>query len=44
MAQTRALRKTLKNRPDLLDKVALSDEDQALIAEIGRETQETRRN
>jgi tRNA (guanine37-N1)-methyltransferase len=39
-----ALEKTLKNRPDLLDKVALSDEDQALIEEIGREMQETRRN
>jgi tRNA (guanine37-N1)-methyltransferase len=39
----RALEKTLKNRPDLLDKVALSNEDQALIEEIGREMQETRR-
>ena len=32
----RALEKTLKNRPDLLEKVALSDEDQALIEEIGQ--------
>jgi tRNA (guanine37-N1)-methyltransferase len=39
----RALEKTLKNRPDLLDKVALSNQDQALIEEIGREMQETRR-
>jgi tRNA (guanine37-N1)-methyltransferase len=39
----RALEKTLKNRPDLLDKVVLSAEDQALIEEIGREMQEAKR-
>jgi tRNA (guanine37-N1)-methyltransferase len=39
----RAPEKTLKNRPDLLDQVVLSNEDQALIEEIGREMQETRR-
>jgi tRNA (guanine37-N1)-methyltransferase len=29
-----ALEKTLRNRPDLLDKAALSDEDQKLLAQI----------
>jgi tRNA (guanine37-N1)-methyltransferase len=29
-----ALEKTLRNRPDLLDKTALSDEDQKLLAQI----------
>ena len=33
----RALEKTLRNRPDLIEKVALSKEDQALVAEIRRE-------
>lgn len=32
----RALEKTLRNRPDLLEKVALSKEDQALVEEIRR--------
>ena len=36
----RTLEKTLKNRPDLLEKVELSDEDQALIEEIGRTGQQ----
>jgi len=31
-----ALEKTLRNRPDLLDKVELSDEDKELLAEIRR--------
>ncbi|HTK94984.1 MAG TPA: tRNA (guanosine(37)-N1)-methyltransferase TrmD [Terriglobales bacterium] len=31
----RALEKTLRNRPDLLTQVALSDEDKSLIAELG---------
>jgi len=39
----RTLEKTLKNRPDLLEKVELSEEDQALIEEIGREMQGARR-
>jgi tRNA (guanine37-N1)-methyltransferase len=30
----RALEKTLKNRPDLLEKVRLSKEDQALLEEL----------
>jgi tRNA (guanine37-N1)-methyltransferase len=29
-----ALEKTLRNRPDLLDRVALSDEDKELLAQI----------
>jgi tRNA (guanine37-N1)-methyltransferase len=33
----RALEKTLKNRPDLLDKVRLSKEDEALLKEIRSE-------
>jgi tRNA (guanine37-N1)-methyltransferase len=33
----RALEKTLRNRPDLLEKVALSKEDQALVELIRRE-------
>jgi len=33
----RALEKTLRNRPDLLDEAALSKEDRALIEEIRRE-------
>jgi tRNA (guanine37-N1)-methyltransferase len=32
----RALEKTLRNRPDLLEKVALSAEDKALLREIKR--------
>ncbi|SRR5579875_2236429 len=32
-----ALRKTLQNRPDLLDGARLSEEDRELLAEIGRE-------
>jgi len=34
----RALEKTLRNRPDLLEKVALSREDRALLEQIERET------
>jgi tRNA (guanine37-N1)-methyltransferase len=30
----RALEKTLRNRPDLLDPAALSDEDKKLLAQI----------
>lgn len=46
----RALEKTLKNRPDLLDVAALSEEDQVLIAEIqgleipGRRRRRTKRD
>ncbi len=32
-----ALEKTLRNRPDLLDRVALSEEDKALLSQIERE-------
>jgi tRNA (guanine37-N1)-methyltransferase len=32
-----ALKKTLKNRPDLLERVALSKEDEALLSQIERE-------
>jgi tRNA (guanine37-N1)-methyltransferase len=31
-----ALKKTLRNRPDLIDRTALSEEDQRLLAEIER--------
>ena len=46
----RALEKTLKNRPDLLDVAALSEEDQVLIADIkgleipGRRRRRTKRD
>jgi len=33
----RALEKTLRNRPDLLHEVALSEEDKSLLAELGNE-------
>ena len=33
-----ALAKTLRNRPDLLERVALSKEDQELLARIKRES------
>jgi tRNA (guanine37-N1)-methyltransferase len=36
----RALEKTLRNRPDLLQKVALSTEDKALLRELKREAEE----
>jgi len=36
----RALEKTLRNRPDLLQKVALSAEDKALLRELKREAEE----
>jgi tRNA (guanine37-N1)-methyltransferase len=36
----RALEKTLRNRPDLLQKAALSAEDQALLGELQREAEE----
>jgi tRNA (guanine37-N1)-methyltransferase len=36
----RALEKTLRNRPDLLAKVALSKEDKALLRELKREAEE----
>jgi tRNA (guanine37-N1)-methyltransferase len=36
----RALEKTLRNRPDLLEKVALSAEDKALLRELKREAEE----
>lgn len=36
----RALEKTLKNRPDLLEKVALSTQDKALLRELKREAEE----
>jgi tRNA (guanine37-N1)-methyltransferase len=36
----RALEKTLRNRPDLLEKVALSLEDKALLCELKREAKE----
>jgi tRNA (guanine37-N1)-methyltransferase len=36
----RALEKTLRNRPDLLEKVALSTEDKALLRELKREAEE----
>jgi tRNA (guanine37-N1)-methyltransferase len=29
-----ALEKTLKNRPDLLDKISISDEDREILAEL----------
>ena len=35
----RALEKTLRNRPDLLEKVALSAEDKALLRELKREAE-----
>ena len=35
----RALEKTLRNRPDLLEKVALSPEDKALLRELKREAE-----
>jgi len=35
-----ALEKTLRNRPDLLDRIALSDEDQELLAQIKRKGKE----
>jgi len=35
----RALEKTLRNRPDLLAKVALSKEDKALLRELQREAE-----
>jgi tRNA (guanine37-N1)-methyltransferase len=35
----RALEKTLRNRPDLLEKVALSAEDKALLGELMREAE-----
>ncbi len=35
----RALEKTLRNRPDLLEKVALSAEDKAVLRELKREAQ-----
>lgn len=35
-----ALKKTLRNRPDLLEKVALSLEDKALLRELKREAEE----
>ncbi len=35
----RALEKTLRNRPDLLEKVALSTEDKALLRELKREAE-----
>jgi tRNA (guanine37-N1)-methyltransferase len=36
----RALEKTLRNRPDLFEKVALSLEDKALLRELKREAEE----
>jgi tRNA (guanine37-N1)-methyltransferase len=30
-----ALRKTLENRPDLLEKIEISDEDGEILAELG---------
>jgi tRNA (guanine37-N1)-methyltransferase len=36
----RALEKTLRNRPDLLEKVALSAEDKSLLRELKREAEE----
>jgi tRNA (guanine37-N1)-methyltransferase len=36
----RALEKTLRNRPDLLEKVALSPEDKALLRELKRGAEE----
>jgi tRNA (guanine37-N1)-methyltransferase len=36
----RALAKTLRNRPDLLEKVALSAEDKALLRELKREAEQ----
>jgi tRNA (guanine37-N1)-methyltransferase len=36
----RALAKTLRNRPDLLEKVAFSAEDKALLRELKREVEE----
>jgi tRNA (guanine37-N1)-methyltransferase len=36
----RALEKTLRNRPDLIEKVALSLEDKALLRELKREAEE----
>jgi tRNA (guanine37-N1)-methyltransferase len=35
----RALEKTLRNRPDLLEKVALSVEDKTLLRELIREAE-----
>jgi tRNA (guanine37-N1)-methyltransferase len=35
----RALEKTLRNRPDLLEKVALSPEDKALLRDVKREAE-----
>ena len=35
----RALEKTLRNRPDLLEKVALSAEDKAVLRELQREAE-----
>ena len=35
-----ALEKTLRNRPDLLDRIALRDEDQELLAQIKRKGKE----
>ena len=36
----RALEKTLRNRPDLLEKVALSPDDKALLRALKREAEE----
>jgi tRNA (guanine37-N1)-methyltransferase len=30
-----ALKKTLENRPDLLEKIEISDEDREILAELG---------
>ncbi len=38
-----ALAKTLRNRPDLLERAALSAEDQKLLAEIKRAQTKTKR-
>lgn len=36
-----ALAKTLRNRPDLLDRAALNEEDRRVLAELGAETRES---
>jgi hypothetical protein len=33
-----ALEKTLKNRPDLLERIAFSDEDREMLADLRGET------